>query len=134
VTDTKTGLVTLGISWKDPKLAAKWANDLVRMTNDYERDRALAESERNIRYLTEQAAKTDQVGIRETIYSLLESEFSKAMLAKGNEEFSFKIIDPATVPEKPTFPNRTVWMLGALFGSISIAIFAAFCTVAWHKS
>jgi len=134
VTDTKTGLVTLGISWKDPKLAAKWANDLVRMTNDYERDRALAESERNIRYLSEQAAKTDQVGIKQTIYSLLESEFSKAMLAKGNEEFSFKIIDPATVPEKPTFPNRTVWLLAALFGSISIAIFSAFCAVAWRKS
>jgi uncharacterized protein involved in exopolysaccharide biosynthesis len=132
-TDTKTGLVTLGISWKDPKLAAKWANDLVKMTNDYERDVALAESDRNIRYLTEQAALTDQVGIKQTIYSLLESEFSKAMLAKGNEEYSFKVIDPATVPEKPTFPNRTVWLLTALFGSISISIFAAFCIVAWRK-
>jgi len=132
-TDTKTGLVTLGISWKDPKLAAKWANDLVKMTNDYERDVALAESDRNIRYLTEQAALTDQVSIKQTIYSLLESEFSKAMLAKGNEEYSFKVIDPATVPEKPTFPNRTVWLLTALFGSISISIFAAFCIVAWRK-
>jgi len=51
VTDPKTGLVTLSITWNDPNIAAKWANGLVRMANDYLRDQAIEESERNIAYL-----------------------------------------------------------------------------------
>ena len=70
------------------------------MANDNLRDRAIAESERNISYLNEQAAKTDVVGIRQTIYNIMETEINKAMLAKGSEEYAFKLIDPAVVPQK----------------------------------
>src|SRR5215472_3533791 len=31
-TEPRSGLVTLTISWTDPQLAAKWANDLVKLT------------------------------------------------------------------------------------------------------
>lgn len=130
VTDSKTGLVTLTVTWTDPVLAATWANGLVRMANDYERNATLVESERNIAYLTDQAGKTDVIGIKQAIYSLLESEFDKAMLAKGNEEYSFKILDPATVPERASYPPKLVWILASIFISLSISIFAAFLRVA----
>jgi uncharacterized protein involved in exopolysaccharide biosynthesis len=55
VIDTKTGLVTLTIVWKDPKIAAEWANGLVRMTNDYLRNQEIEEADRNIAFLTEPA-------------------------------------------------------------------------------
>jgi len=132
-TDTKTGLVTLTIRWNDPVLAAKWANGLVRMTNDYEREAAIAESDRNIAYLTQQAAATDVVGIKQAIYNLLQSEISKAMIARGTSEYAFKIIDPATIAEKASFPQKKIWVLVAFFGSFMLAIFVAFCRVAWQK-
>jgi hypothetical protein len=47
-----------------------WANELVRMTNDYLRDQAIQESERNIAYLNDQASKTDAVGAKQAIYAL----------------------------------------------------------------
>jgi hypothetical protein len=103
---------------------------MVALANDYQRDRAITESERNIAYLTAQAGKTEVIGIQQVIYSLLETEYNTAMLARGNPEFAFKIIDPAVVPEKPSFPDRTVWILTALFTSLSITVFAAFCWVA----
>jgi uncharacterized protein involved in exopolysaccharide biosynthesis len=132
-TETKTGLVTMTIRWSDPVLAAKWSNGLVKLTNDYEREKAIAESDRNIAYLTQQAASTDVVGIKQAVYNLLQSEISKSMIAKGTDEYAFKIIDPATVAEKAAFPQKPVWILAAFFGSLLIAAFYAFCRVAWQK-
>jgi uncharacterized protein involved in exopolysaccharide biosynthesis len=132
-TDGKTGMVTLTITWGDPRQAAAWANGLVQLANDYERDTAISTSEQNIAYLTNQAASTDVLGIKEVIYSLLQSEFDKAMLAKGNREFAFKIIDPALIPERPSYPDKLVWILVTFFSSISFSIFLAFCRVSWQK-
>jgi len=102
VDDKKSGTVILTITWKDPKQAAKWANDLVRITNSYLREKAIQEAQRNIAYLNEQAAKTNVIEAQKSIYSLLETEINKEMLARGREEYALKVLDPAFVPEKPS--------------------------------
>ncbi len=133
-TDSKTGLVTLTVTWTDPAVATVWANGLVQLANSFQRNAAIAESERDIAYLTAEAAKTDVLGIKQSIYSLLEREYNKAMLAKGNYEYAFKIIDRAIAPERPSYPNKLVWTLVAFFTSLSFYMFVAFCIVAWSKA
>jgi uncharacterized protein involved in exopolysaccharide biosynthesis len=133
-TDSKTGLLTMTIRWKDAAIAAKWANGLVKLTNDYEREKAMTESDRNIAYLETQAAATDVVGIKGAIYNLLQSEISKSMIAKGTDEYAFKVVDPAVVPEKAAFPQKKVWVMAAFFGSTILAVFIGFCCLAWQKS
>jgi uncharacterized protein involved in exopolysaccharide biosynthesis len=107
----RTGLVTLTITWTDAKLAAQWANGLVRMANDYLREKAIKESDRNIAYLNEQVTKTSVVELRSSIYSLMNAEIKKEMLARGSEEFALKVIDPAVAPEKKSSPQRVLWVL-----------------------
>jgi uncharacterized protein involved in exopolysaccharide biosynthesis len=133
-TDNKTGLVTLTIAWTDPKAAADWANDLVKMTNDYLRTAAIEESERNIAYLREQATKTDIVGVKQAIYSILQTEINKAMLARGSDQYALKIIDPAVPPESPSSPNVRVWALAGLFGGLMLSLLIAVIGLAWRKS
>lgn len=131
-TDPKTGLVTLTITWTDPQLAAKWANDLVALTNGYLRDKAIAESERNIAYLNEQATVTEAVGIRQTIYKILETEINKAMLARGSDEYALKVLDPAIAPEKPSNPPPWAWIVGGVLCGVGLSLFAAFALVVWR--
>jgi len=100
--DKKTGLVSLKITWKDPKIAATWANDLVNQANVYLRQRAIDESERHIAYLNEQAPKTDIMELKASIYSLMQQEINKVMMARGRDEYAFRIIDPAVAPERPS--------------------------------
>jgi uncharacterized protein involved in exopolysaccharide biosynthesis len=100
--DKKSNMVFLKITWKDPQQAAKWANDLVKIANSYLRDKAIQEAERNISYLNEQAAKASMLEAQKSIYSLLETEINKEMLARGREEYALKVVDPAFVPEKPS--------------------------------
>lgn len=133
-TNSKTGVVTLTVRWRDAATAAKWANGLVKLTNDYERERAIAESDRNIAYLTQQAAGTDVVGIKQAIYNLLQSEISKNMIARGTPEYAFKVIDPALVPEKAAFPLKKVFVAVAFFGSFLLATLVVLARLAWQKN
>lgn len=132
-TDPKTGIVTLTIEWNDPHLAAKWANGLVQAANDFLREKAIMQSERNISYLNSQAAKTDIVPIKQAIYVLLEAEINKEMLARGNDEYAFKILDPAIAPEKPSSPRPLLWILIAVVGSLTLSVFAAYVRLAWSR-
>ena len=120
-TDSKSGLVTLTIKWTDPKLAANWANGLVRLTNDYLRDQAVREAERNIAYLNDQASKTDTVGVKTAIYTILQTEINKAMLARGNDEYALKVVDPAFAPERPSSFGPIAWAAIGLFMGFFLA-------------
>jgi uncharacterized protein involved in exopolysaccharide biosynthesis len=120
-------LVTITITWTDPHIAATWANDLVKATNEFLRDRAIRESERNIAYLNGQAASTDVVGVKQAIYAILQSEISKVMLARGSDEYALKIIDPAVAPERPFFPKLTLWLAaGIALGMVLSAVIVVF--------
>jgi uncharacterized protein involved in exopolysaccharide biosynthesis len=120
--NNKTGILTMTITWRDPVEAARWANGLVAMANDFLRDKAIQQSERNIAYLTEEAVKTNIVEARQVIFTIMQKELTKAMVARGSEEYAFKVIDPATVSEIPSFPKKTVWILGGGFGGLLLSI------------
>jgi uncharacterized protein involved in exopolysaccharide biosynthesis len=110
----KTGLVTLTIEWTDGTVAADWANGLVKLANDFLREKANRESELNIAYLSEQLAKTSVVEMRTSISALIVSEIRKQMLARGSEEYALKVIDPAFAPERAASPQRLLWALAGL--------------------
>lgn len=106
--DSNTLLVTLSVEWTDPVLAAEWANQLVSLVNDRMRGRALIEAETNAQYLRSELAGTSVVTLQQSISRLLEAEMQKLMLARGNEEFAFRIVDSAVPPQQRARPRRTL--------------------------
>jgi len=122
--DKVSGLVTLIIEWKDPDLTAKWANMLVRRVNNTMRSRALLEAEANVAYLRMELSSTSIVTLQAAISRLLEVELQKLMLARGNEEFAFRIVDPAQVPQLRSWPPRVlITTLSGILGIIAAVIF-----------
>jgi uncharacterized protein involved in exopolysaccharide biosynthesis len=126
----QTRMVTLGIEWKSPELAAEWARILVRRLNERLRARALEEAETNVRFLEDELARTSIVTLQQTIGRLLESELQKLMLARGSDEFAFRVIDPANVPKKRERPKRTLLVIvgtlvGGLLGTLVVFVINA---------
>ena len=118
--DKKTGLVTVGIRWKDPKIAASWANTLVERLNDQMRARALSEGEGNVAYLQQQLAISNLVEVRLALARLLETELQKVMLARGDKQFAFRVVDRADVPKWRSWPKRRVVVaVGMLAGGLA---------------
>jgi len=125
--DRVTGLVTLVVEWRDPELAAKWANALVKRVNNTMRARSLVEAEANVAYLQRELSASNVVTLQSAIGRLLESELQKLMLARGNEEFAFRVIDSAQVPDLRSWPPRALIVaLSLLLGVIVAAFFSIF--------
>ena len=122
----KSGLITLSISWKDPDIAAQWANYLVKQLNEQLRQKAITDSKKRVGYLEQELAKTTLQDMRAVLYNLLESEKQKAMLANVNEDFALEVIDPAVAPETREKPKRKlIVVLGGVCGGF-LGIFAVF--------
>jgi uncharacterized protein involved in exopolysaccharide biosynthesis len=121
-----TGLVTLAIEWTNPEVAAEWAKELVVRLNERLRERALKEAETNVAYLQAELAQTSVVTLQQSIGRLLESELQKLMLARGNEEFAFRVIDAASPPKERVRPKRAlIAVVGTILGGM-LAVFGVF--------
>lgn len=116
--DKKTGLVTMTIKWKDPKLAADWANTLVKRVNDRMRVEAIAEAQSSIAYLQSELAATNIVSLQQSIGRVLEGEMQKMALARANEQFAFKVVDNAYPPRS----HLLIKWIGSIFVSVLIGL------------
>jgi uncharacterized protein involved in exopolysaccharide biosynthesis len=134
--DRKSGLIVMTIRWKDPATTAKWANELVKKTNDYLRAKAIRESEHHIDYLNDQLTKITIVDAQKAIWALLQEELNTQMIAKGREEYALKVIDPAVVPEVAVSPGpKLLGALGFLLGGfLAIATVASIRTLRTLRS
>ncbi len=121
--DKRTGLVTVTVEWKDPEVAARWANALVARLNEQLRARALQDHGRNVAYLRDQMAATRLVSLQQSLGNLLESEMQQLLLARGNREFAFRVIDAAEPPKYRSYPQRAMLLLGATVVGGSISVF-----------
>jgi len=122
--DKKTGLVTVSIEWKDPELAAKWANDIVARVNKERQQDAIEESVKRIKYLEDQLQKTGVVDVQQSLYKLIEAQTKTKMIASTREEYAFKVIDPAVIPERKSKPKRILIIaMGFFLGAILAFIF-----------
>ena len=120
--DRRTGIVTLTITWRDPTLAASWANELAARVNREMRDRAIGEARRSLAYLNRELEKTQIVELRQPIYRLIENRINTVMLANVRDEYAFKIVDPATPPDADDYSRPLHWLFalaGAILGALT---------------
>ena len=132
--DKPSGLVVLAIEWKDPELAARWGNELVRRVNAMLRNRAAEQSENAVGYLREQLKLTSVVELQQVLHRLIEAEMKEIILANINKEYAFRVIDPATVPEEPFKPRMVpMVVVGGAVGLIAGIMFALLLNLAGRR-
>ncbi|WLQ15451.1 Wzz/FepE/Etk N-terminal domain-containing protein [Hahella aquimaris] len=117
--DPKTGLVTVSVMAYQPEEAAHWVTLLVDKLNSHVRLQKKAEAERSIEYLNEQIRLTVNAEMQRVLYQLVEAQAKVAMLASVREDYVFRVIDPAFVPEQKYKPNRfQIVIVGAIAGCV----------------
>lgn len=126
VVERNSGVITLAIQWYDPLLAADWANSMIRQLNAYLQAEAIAEAEQSITYLKEQLLQSSVVEVQQSIYRLIENQIKKIMVANVSDQYAFKVIDPAQVPEEAHSPRRKVIVMLALVFGLMSGLFVAF--------
>jgi len=125
--DIKTGLVTIQIDWKDRDEAARWGNSMVERINAEMRQRAVTQADAYVGYLTQELAKTTDIGTRDAINRLIESQIKQRMVATVTQEYAFRVIDRALAPDAKDRQSP----IKALFAALGLLLgFAVGCFAA----
>jgi uncharacterized protein involved in exopolysaccharide biosynthesis len=124
--DKRAGITIVSVTFTDPAVAARWANEFVALVNETVRARAIDEAKRSIGYLTEQASKTHDVELQHVIYNLIENETKTLTLANVKAEYAFTVVDPAVPPELRVSPQRTIIVVGGALVGFLLAVALAY--------
>lgn len=114
-----TGMLTLSVKHISPYLAKKWVDWLVEDINHVMKVRDVSEAEKSTAFLIEQLKETQISDMKSVLYRLIEEQAKTIMFANVRDEYVFKTVDAAIVPEKKSEPSRAlICILGALLGGI----------------
>jgi tyrosine-protein kinase Etk/Wzc len=69
----------------------------------------------------------------ETIFEVLARQFELAKLDEAKQGAAVQVVDPAVVPDKRSFPKRSLIVIGAALGGLIIGIFTAFGLAALRR-
>lgn len=111
----KAGLIRVSVEHYSPYIAKPLVDTLVRDINDELKRRDVAEAKESIQYLSGQLEEMLLADMKNIFYELIEEQTKIVMFAKVREEYVFKTIDRAVVPEKKTKPRRALICLVAVF-------------------
>lgn len=126
-TDKETGMVTLSIDHVSPSVAKQWVTWLIEDINKVMKERDVSEANRSSEFLNKQITLTNVADIKTILYKLVEEQAKTIMFAEVRDEYVFKTIDPALVPEEKAKPKRALicilgTMLGGMFGVMLVLV------------
>ncbi len=111
----KTGILTISVEHYSPYVAQEWVNYIIAETNRVMREKDIQQAEQSVNYLKSQIENTSIAEMKSVFYQLIEDQIQTMMLANVNDEYVFKVLDPAMVEELKVKPKRAVATLLALF-------------------
>lgn len=120
--DPETGMVNISIEYYSPFLAKVWLDRLVEELNDEMRSKDLTEANNSIVYLNDLIERTSVSEMKSMLFSLIEEQTKKVMLANVRKEYVFTTLDPALVPEDKNSPKRALIVFLAVFLSFICAV------------
>lgn len=125
--DSESGMVTISIEFLSPVLAQQWVTWLVQDINHVMKSMDVQEATKSTEFLSKQLQETKVADIRTVLFTLIEEQAKTIMFANVRDEYVFKTIDPALVPEEKSGPKRALIcivgaFLGAMFGTFFVVV------------
>jgi len=125
--DLTSGFKTLSIEYYSPDRAQEWLALLVNKLNQRFKEAEIKEAEKNIEFLKSQIGETSLASMQQIFFGLIEDQTKSLMLAKGTEEFVFKVVSEPRVPEDKSSPKRALicivsFIVGTMLGLVVVLI------------
>ena len=122
--DRKTGIISISIKWREPVVAQEWLSSYISFANETLRVEAIDLAEKTIVYLEDQAKLTQLQGTKTIVFNLMESQINEIMMAKLQNDFAFKVIDPPIVPEVEDYirPRPLLEIIAGLIFGAGLAV------------
>lgn len=117
--DNETGMINISVEHQSPFIAKQWIDWLIADINLAMKERDVYEATRSTEFLNKQIELTNVADIRTILYKLVEEQAKTIMFAEVRDEYVFKTIDPAFIPEEKAKPKRAIiCVLGTVLGGM----------------
>ena len=124
--DQQTGFVIISLEYFSPYLAKEWLELIVMSLNKELKNYEVDKAEKSILYLENLLTSTRNKELASIFNNLIGKETKTIMLASSREEYFFRTLDPAFLPEKKSKPSRAIiCVIGAIAG-FSLSLFLIF--------
>lgn len=122
--DRETGLIKISADTISPKISKKLVENIIQEVNIKKRDEDIKESYKKIKFLEDEIKKSKIEDVKAGLSQLIKKEISKIAIANTTDEYIFKILDSASMPEEKIKPNRllTIILFTIIGGIIGLAI------------
>jgi len=119
-----SGYVTISFEFFSPSIAKQWVDWLVKDINNQIRLLDVKEAKESIAFLEEKLQQTSYAEMQKVFFQLIEEQTKTIMLAEVRDEYVFKTVDPAVIPEEKSKPRRAIICILFTFlgGLVSICI------------
>ena len=120
--EKRSRMFVLSIEHYSPELVQEWVSLLVSEINSEMKLRDQMEANRSVEYLNKQIQETTLSEIRSSLYMLLEEQMKTLMMTNVRDEYVFKTIDPAVIPEEKSNPKRALIVIFAFLLGVSLSV------------
>jgi len=104
----KTGIVNISLEFFKPDIAQLWLSLLIDEINLVIKEKDMLEATNSIKYLNKVIETTTNSAMKLTFYQIIEEQTKTLLLTKIRDEYVFKSIDPANLPENKSAPKRAL--------------------------
>jgi uncharacterized protein involved in exopolysaccharide biosynthesis len=132
--DSKTGLISLSVTSKSPKIAYDLAVIILREVNNVYRAEALEESSKALTYLNDKLSTTMQNEVRKSMSQVIESQLKTQMFANIRQNYLLKPFDNAFIPDVKSGPSRSIICIVITLSGFFIAIIYSIAAYFLRKS
>ncbi len=124
--DGDSKYISISVEFFSPYVAKQWADWIVQDINQDVKFRDVTEARNSIDYLTRQIERTQITEMQAVFYELIEEQTKTIMLAEIRDEYVFKTIDDAVVPERKSGPRRGLILVSATIFGFMFSLFVVF--------
>lgn len=120
--DRQTGFITIEFTHYSPVFAKNFIDLMVRELNYISRKKDLEKSQYAQDYLNKKLLKVQEVDLRQSIAKMIEVQLNKEMIAYVYDQYVLVSIDSPVIPEKKSWPQRSLIVILATFLGILVSI------------
>lgn len=124
IEDKDSGMIKVSIEHLSPFVAKNWVDLIIQDLNSQMMYREVAEAQKSKDFLTQRLNETDVFDMKTVLYKLLEEQAKIIMFANVRDEYAFKTIDPAVVPETKSKPRRVIILILGFMLGLFVAVFS----------
>lgn len=120
--DSRSGFLSISITHYSPFYAQEVLSKLVEHINTKAREKAVKDSVKKIDYLRNAINGANDNSLKTVFNTMIVEEEKERMLATVKSDYIFSVIEPATIPDIKSGPNRMLILTAFIFAGILISL------------